>query len=274
MTRSSWLRTGQATLPTLLFVCDQGSSVLIPQHKEKMAVFAWHLGVKKSYSWTQDLRAEGSRLNGCGLWLCNKLTNVPWEATLPFESFNSDSIFFLNWQCEEEHSMHSKSKVYTHVQMHTHTSLEVKRAYLSTRPDRYLSATLRILLWIWLKFTRRNCACLSSSSSFSLVFAWRVRRDRYSRCLPCTPAYTCWCWKAYFIRHHVQEGVKYFVCDSNHTLHHPWNEEGFHRSGTSTEKDKPQLPANVLFGHDFGLTKEIQRKHRVPIHPSPSFLWY
>lgn len=81
--------------------------------------------------------------------------------------------------------MHSKAKVYMY--KYTHTALETKRAYLSTRPDRYLSATLRILLWIWLKFTRRNCACLSSSSSFSLVFAWRVRRERYSGCPPCAP---------------------------------------------------------------------------------------
>lgn len=76
---------------------------------------------------------------------------------------------------------------YTCTHTRTHTVLERKWAYLSTRPDRYLSATLRILLWMWLKFTRRNCACRSSSSSFSLVFAWRVRRDRYSRCPPCAP---------------------------------------------------------------------------------------
>ena len=48
-------------------------------------------------------------------------------------------------------------------------------AHLSTSPDRYLSATLRMRLWTWLKLTSKNCAWRSSSSSFSLVLAWVQR---------------------------------------------------------------------------------------------------
>lgn len=45
--------------------------------------------------------------------------------------------------------------------------------HVSARPDKYLSATLRILLWMWLKLTSRNWAWRSSSSSWDLVFAWK-----------------------------------------------------------------------------------------------------
>ena len=45
-------------------------------------------------------------------------------------------------------------------------------SHVSARPDKYLSATLRILLWMWLKLTKRNWAWRSSSSSWALVFAW------------------------------------------------------------------------------------------------------
>lgn len=41
---------------------------------------------------------------------------------------------------------------------------------VSAKPERYLSATLRILLCVWLKLTSKNWACRSNSSSCSLVF--------------------------------------------------------------------------------------------------------
>lgn len=46
-------------------------------------------------------------------------------------------------------------------------------SHVSARPDKYLSATLRILLWMWLKLTKRNWAWRSSSSSWALVFGWK-----------------------------------------------------------------------------------------------------
>lgn len=42
-------------------------------------------------------------------------------------------------------------------------------AHLSTSPDRYLSATLRMRLWTWLKLTSRNCA-------FSLALAQGMQK--------------------------------------------------------------------------------------------------
>ena len=93
-------------------------------------------------------------------------------------------------------------------------------AHLSTSPDRYLSATLRMRLWTWLKLTSRNCACRSSSSSFSLVLAWVWSTHAAG------PARAFWRARrrppeAYFLRHHVQEGVEHLVGDGDHTLHHP-----------------------------------------------------
>lgn len=51
---------------------------------------------------------------------------------------------------------------------------------VSAKPERYLSATLRILLCVWLKLTSRNWACRSSSSSCSLVFGWNKNNRRQS----------------------------------------------------------------------------------------------
>ena len=45
------------------------------------------------------------------------------------------------------------------------------KTHVSANPDRYLSATLRILLCVWLKLISKNWACRSSSSSCSLVLA-------------------------------------------------------------------------------------------------------
>lgn len=46
---------------------------------------------------------------------------------------------------------------------------EIVNTHVSAKPERYLSATLRILLCVWLKLTSKNWACRSSSSSCSLV---------------------------------------------------------------------------------------------------------
>lgn len=44
----------------------------------------------------------------------------------------------------------------------------------------------------------------------------------------------------------------------------PETRRGSHRSGAPTERAQPQLLANMLFGRDFRLTKEVQREHQVP----------
>lgn len=49
--------------------------------------------------------------------------------------------------------------------------------HISASPERYLSATRRILLWVWLKLTRRNCAWRSSSSSCSLVLGYKKEQE-------------------------------------------------------------------------------------------------
>lgn len=129
---------------------------------------------------------------------------------------------------------------------------------------------------MWLKFTSRNCACRSSSSSFSLVLAYKVRRlyDMHPWHTP--ENHVCILTKrAYFIGHHVQEGIKHFICDGNHTLHHTWN-EGFLRV-MSIDQKGPKGPILAAFkcfiSKGLELSKEMKRAknaHRL----SPPFYTY
>lgn len=111
-------------------------------------------------------------------------------------------------------------------------------SYVSAKPDKYLSATLRILLWIWLKLTSRNWAWRSSSSSWVLVFGWTKKEKKgYIQ------IHVSWItglesehsvnrtWFTlkrkhlpYFFSHHLQEDLKNLVTNCNHTLHHTWIE--------------------------------------------------
>ena len=49
------------------------------------------------------------------------------------------------------------------------TSHSFLRPYLSTKDERYLSATRLILFCRWLNLTSKNCACVSNSSSLLVV---------------------------------------------------------------------------------------------------------
>lgn len=96
--------------------------------------------------------------------------------------------------------------------------------HVSAKPERYLSATLRILLWVWLKFTNKNWAWRSNSSSCSLVFAWKHKKQNdflKSELIKFCKLHIFYYLNApYLLSHHLKENIKYLVANTNDALHH------------------------------------------------------
>lgn len=98
---------------------------------------------------------------------------------------------------------------------------------VSAKPERYLSATRRILLCVWLKLTSKNWACRSSSSSCSLVFGWKRKSQSKIAALKRHSGQTSKfssgrlsCEAAHLFCHHLQKDFKHLVAHTDNALHH------------------------------------------------------
>lgn len=140
---------------------------------------------------------------------------------------------------------------------------------MSAKPERYLSATLRILLCVWLKLTSKNWACRSSSSSCSLVLGLIWNSEKYLIVAP------SWCKSIatevlsnYLFCHHLKKDSKHFISNTNNALHHPCGNEERLRTWTTLKRyswNRHQVPTRLVFlnGFVFKVTKHDLEPVRV-----------
>ena len=96
------------------------------------------------------------------------ITQVNIVASMVAE--HAASIFFPNIFGAWESILNTLKQVSKINHLHTvKTSHYFLCPYLSTKEERYLSATRLILFCRWLNLTSKNCACVSNSSSLLVV---------------------------------------------------------------------------------------------------------